>query len=418
MKKNVYTSSSCLHLVALLMFVFCFGSSARANNDPPLGKVPDILFWNADDGGALDQEEFSGATIHATFRGSESEPKVVMFYPSIANDKIDTAVKKLISSRVDEFYSGIEKEKTESSDTSQINFSKYIISSNYKVSFPTNKTVAIEFSFGLKFGGRAFRHTNNFVFSTDSGDQLEFKDLFDKPQVALKILSEWSRATLPKKLPIVNMDDITSGTAPKEENFSNYRVAPKGLFVQFGRYQVGPGAVGSPEIFIPLKKLENAGPSRSVWDKPDLQKIALSIPLKTPLPGSVLVKKEHSTFQVPIGDGITFPCNQGSYYNEQCIFILPMFTLHTDGKSQEFAFVEGPISNGGVAVLGYLWGIFETDEGFKSTNPLLIGDRYDYKAVNMKGNTILFCGVKTSHYSQDRTDLKFSIVNGVLKKVN
>ena len=41
-----------------------------------------------------------------------------------------------------------------------------------------------------------------------------------------------------------------------------------------------------------------------------------------------------------------------------------------------------------------------------------------YKSVHIKGNTILFTGVKTSHYSQDRTNLKFSIVNGVLKKVN
>ena len=76
------------------------------------------------------------------------------------------------------------------------------------------------------------------------------------------------------------------------------------------------------------------------------------------------------------------------------------------------------MGNGGVAYLGYVWGIYETELGYKSTNPMLIGDRYDYKSVHIKGNTILFTGVKTSHYSQDRTNLKFSIVNGVLKKVN
>ena len=420
MKKFIRPSAYCLKFAALCLLTLCLCTPANADKEAalPPGKVPEELYWIADDGGAMDQEEFEGVTINSIFRGSRSEPKVVMFYPSVGQEKIDAAAKELITASIDVFYRTIEKEKNETTDNSQTDYSKYILSSNYKVTFPTSKVVAIEFSFGIKYGWRSFRHSQNIAFYSKTGEFIEFKNLFDKPQVALKILSDWSKTTLPKKLPIVNMHDITSGTSPKEDNFNNYRIAPKGLFIQFGRYQVGPGAVGSPEIFIPLKKLEGAGPSTSVWDKPDLHKIALSLPLATPLRPSSLVKKEHATFLIPTEDVIQLPCKEGDEYNERCLFICPDFTLHVDKKSDEFAFVEGPMGNGGVAYLGYVWGIYETELGYKSTNPMLIGDRYDYKSVHIKGNTILFTGVKTSHYSQDRTNLKFSIVNGVLKKVN
>ena len=420
MKRFIRPSAYCLRLAALCLLTLCLCTPAKADEEAtlPPGKVPEELDWIADDGGAMDQEEFDGVTINSVFRGSRSEPKVVMFYPSIGQEKIDAEVKNLITASIDVFYDTIEKDKNESPDGSQTDYSKYILSSNYKVTFPTSNVVAIEFTFGVKYGWRSFRHSQNLAFNIKAGEFIEFKNLFEKPQVALKILSDWSKATLPKKLPIVNMHDITSGTAPKEDNFSNYRIAPKGLFIQFGRYQVGPGAVGSPEIFIPLKKLERAGPSPAIWDKPDLRKIALSTPLKTPIPNDYKVSKENTTFLIPLDDVVALSCREGDYTIERCINIAPDFTLHTDATTQEFAFVEGTVAFSSVAVIGYLWGIYATEDGYKSTNFEAIGNYYNYKSVSMKGNTILFKGVQTTRHSPERVNLKFSIVNGVLKKVN
>lgn len=420
MKKCIGFSLSCLQLAALCLLIFCFSATAGAEEGEalPPGKVPEELYWIEDDGGAMDQEEFSGVTIHSVFRGSKSEPKVVMFYPSIGHEKIDTAIRELITAKVEAFFSCIEKDKSEVSDPSLFEPSKYILSSNYRVTFPTSNIVSVEFIFGTKLGWRALTHHNNMVYSRDSGKLLEFNDLFSKPQVALKLLSDWSRAVLPKELNIVNKYDIASGTEPKAANFSNFRVAPKGLHIQFGRYQVGPGAAGSPEIFIPLKKLESAGPSPAIWDKPDLRKIALSTPLKTPIPNDFKVSKENTTFLIPLDDVVALPCREGDYSIERCINIVPDFTLHTDATTQEFAFVEGTVAFSSAAVIGYLWGIYATEGGYKSTNFESIGNYYNYKSVSMKGNTILFKGVQTSRHSPERVDLKFSIVNGVLKKVN
>ena len=81
MKKCIGFSLSCLQLAALCLLIFCFSATAGAEEGEalPPGKVPEELRWPLGDGGAIDQEEFSGVTIHSVFHGSKSEPKVVMF---------------------------------------------------------------------------------------------------------------------------------------------------------------------------------------------------------------------------------------------------------------------------------------------------------------------------------------------------
>ena len=423
MKKCITSAAFCLQLATLCLLTVCIcipclhDIASAADEEPlPPGKVPEDLRWPLSDGGAMDQEEFSGVTIHSVFHGSKTEPKVVMFYPGIGHDKIDKAMQDMTNTSIDQFYSYVEKEKAEVVLLVE-DFSKFIVSSNYRVTFPTSKTVAITFYTGWQQGARASRYTINCVYSLETGKRLEFKDLFEKPQVAFKLLTEWSRAMLQKTVPGISKKELLD-TEINEYSYTNFRVAPNGFYIPFHPNLTGPVMVQAPEIFIPLKKFESAGPSPAIWDKPDLRKIALSTPLKTPIPYDSEVRKEHATFLIPLDDVVTLPCREGDYYNERCMFIAPDFTLHTDANSQEFAFVEGPFSYGGVAVVGYLWGIYATEEGYKSTNFIRIGDRYDYKSVSMKGNTILFKGVKTSHYGPERTDLKFSIINGVLKKVN
>ena len=95
MKRFIRPSAYCLRLAALCLLTLCLCTPARADEEAtlPPGKVPEELDWIADDGGAMDQEEFDGVTINSVFRGSRSEPKVVMFYPSVGQEKIDAAVK-------------------------------------------------------------------------------------------------------------------------------------------------------------------------------------------------------------------------------------------------------------------------------------------------------------------------------------
>ena len=135
MKRLIRPSAYCLQFVALCLLTLCLCTPANADEEAalPPGKVPEELYWIADDGGAMDQEEFEGVTINSIFRGSRSEPKVVMFYPSVGQEKINAAVKELITASIDVFYRTIEKEKNETTDNSQTDYSKYILSSNYKV---------------------------------------------------------------------------------------------------------------------------------------------------------------------------------------------------------------------------------------------------------------------------------------------
>ena len=55
------------------------------------------------------------------------------------------------------------------------------------------------------------------------------------------------------------------GTEPKEGNFANWSIAPTGLKITFGEYQVGPGCIGIIDITIPVSDLQ---PSlrNNIWE--------------------------------------------------------------------------------------------------------------------------------------------------------
>ena len=208
------------------------------------------------------------------------------------------------------------------------------------VTFPTSKTVVITFYTGWQAGARATRYSFNCVYSLETGKRLAFKDLFEKPKVAFKLLTEWSRAMLQKAKLGISKQELLDVTEITEYSPVNFRVAPNGFFIPFRPNLVGPDPFKVPDVFIPLKTFESAGPSPAIWDKPDLRKIALSTPLKTPIPNDYKVSKENTTFLIPLDDVVALDCREGDYTIERCINIAPDFTLHTDATTQEFAFVK------------------------------------------------------------------------------
>lgn len=405
-------------LLACAMAVFlCLASDAMASKQRP-GKVPEGLQGNADDGGAIDQKEFSGVTIQSIFRGSSTEPKVVMFYPKTGNDEIDANILTFIKAHLNAF----DEMKTGSiisggADNSLESFAKWIISSNYTVTYPSKNIISITFQVRVKDNRRPGEINATLNYDRHSGQHIMLNDLFDNPKLGLQLLSEWSRQALPKMLPVANNGDITEGTRPEEKNFSNFSIVPSGIVIHFMRNQVGPGVVGSPDLLVPLKALAEAGPRASVWDTyVDLRKVALSIPLQTPLPADYTVSEEYATFHVPNGD-LVLPGKIYGEYVEKCIYLIGPFMLHTDGKSEKYAFIEGHATYGGTGFLGYVWGIYPSSNGFKSTPPVVIGDRYSYTGVKIKDNMIIFTGVST-HYISEVKDVKLRIVNGSLQKTD
>jgi hypothetical protein len=74
----------------------------------------------------------------------------------------------------------------------------------------------------------------------------------------LKRLSDVSRAQLTKTLgEDVNTEYLNQGTTPEEANFENFTITGDALVLIFPPYQVGPYALGTQTVSIPLVELKD-----------------------------------------------------------------------------------------------------------------------------------------------------------------
>lgn len=132
-------------------------------------------------------------------------------------------------------------------------------------------------SFVLVYGaftGGAHGYENRISFNYDIKNKkiLTLKDIFNNSNY-LKYLSDESRKILKEQYATVNeedrkgfsneddikayeegiMENIISGTEPKEENFSVFTFKKDKVKIYFSQYQVGPYVMGMPEIEIGIR---------------------------------------------------------------------------------------------------------------------------------------------------------------------
>jgi len=95
-----------------------------------------------------------------------------------------------------------------------------------------------------------------FTFDTATGAALSLGDLFIPGAKYLDQLSTIARAKLPGIIgQYTDTDYIKTGTELKDENFQNFIIDKATLNILFEPYQVGPYAIGSQTLPIPLADL-------------------------------------------------------------------------------------------------------------------------------------------------------------------
>jgi hypothetical protein len=102
-----------------------------------------------------------------------------------------------------------------------------------------------------------------FAFDTSTGARLGLKDLFAPGTDYLGQLSKIARAKLPAiiaareevDVSAIDMQMLTDGTAPTEDNFSAFYLDGADLVVIFQNYQIGPYVLGSTEFHVPIGQL-------------------------------------------------------------------------------------------------------------------------------------------------------------------
>ena len=400
--------------------------------------------WRSGYALAEDQPDYPGITAHFINRVAKDGGVITMYYPETGNAAVDKTVLAVITKELNNF------ERDTGVPSPDETRPERAISSNYIIHRPSTTSLGVEFTL-CESDGKGFCHKHNLNFSLVDGRLLALEDMFDNPKLALKLMSDWTRRTLPKEVPnLWSKDLLNEATAPTAKNFYHLLATSKGLRIVFDIGQVGPMAVGDPELTMPLAKLAQAGPKPEVWGqqegtrKTDAPKAAgtppkpadaapkpadaapnglphpagLSTPLQTPLLEKMQVSPEHATFLAPAGgSGLNFACVDAGVSIDRCIYVAPEFISLAENANSDFAFVQGQVSHG-AAEGTYVWGLYRTGSGFGSTPPEFVCERCKPGKVIIKKDVITFSKIKQSPFDAQTVDLRFRIADGKLKKIN
>lgn len=140
---------------------------------------------------------------------------------------------------------------------------------SYSISRPSDAAISITFEIwnytGASQGNLDILTLN---YSLLTGQRLAFMDLFEKPETALALMSDWSRRELAPRLGATTRPAVLeAGTAPLVENFSSLTLTPEGICINFQPYQVAPWAAGVQKVEMPLEALLPAGPLLALWGR-------------------------------------------------------------------------------------------------------------------------------------------------------
>lgn len=124
---------------------------------------------------------------------------------------------------------------------------------------PAPHTVSYIFTiYADTLGAHGNMFFKTFPFDSSAGELLSLGDLFASRTPYLEMLSTMSRALLPDVIgEAADARMIASGTAPEEENFSNFFLDNQNLVLLFPPYQVAPYAAGPQTLRIPLSDLSS-----------------------------------------------------------------------------------------------------------------------------------------------------------------
>ncbi len=140
---------------------------------------------------------------------------------------------------------------------------------SYSISRPSDAAVSITFEIwnytGASHGNLDILTLN---YSLLTGQRLAFMDLFEKPETALELMSDWSRKELGPRLGASTRSRmLEAGTAPLVENFSSLTLTPQGVCINFQPFQVAPWAAGVQKVEMPLEALLPAAPLLALWGR-------------------------------------------------------------------------------------------------------------------------------------------------------
>ncbi len=203
-------------------------------------------------------------------------------YPSFGNKMVDQDIREWVTDIADAFAfnSGLGALPVEDEAAGRLldspagadvsyNVAPFELWGAYRISRPSAAAVSIAFEIWNYTGnpeGNLDIITLNYSLLT--GQRLSLVDIFEKPDIALKLMSSWSRKVLDSRLGSARRARmLTEGTEPLPENFSSLTLTPEGICINFQPWQVAPKDAGIQRVTMPLEELLPSSPLLALWGR-------------------------------------------------------------------------------------------------------------------------------------------------------
>lgn len=239
----------------------------------PLLLIPLILFFIAAGIGCTESAEESGRSGHAAFADIPlNRSDSTKFYkfdirlPRIirTNSVLRDTLTKLADAHQENFLSGAANDTMPDSYAHPWEMQLYVTIEDSTTQFITLLGKGYTYTGGAH--GMPFYITMN--YDQEKQKFISLNDLF-ADSTGLDPISKYIRRNLAQKLmtfrgaPVqgnASVDQflreqgswLKDGTAPIFSNYQNFLLQPKGIRFIFGAYQVGPYAIGTPEVEVPI----------------------------------------------------------------------------------------------------------------------------------------------------------------------
>lgn len=188
--------------------------------------------------------------IHSVIE-EEDYQTIAVHYPVTGYEKVDSTLSAFASNSIELF-----KQETANTYRNHEDNWPYELHIDYEIVFKTSRHLSILFRESKYLGGPQPDSTiYTFNFNLEEGKELALKDLFKRSSTYLEIISKYvydqiiENNVLGLKL---ERYWVIQGTAALESNYKHFLFTENGIIIVLEKNQVGPAAIGEPQIVIPF----------------------------------------------------------------------------------------------------------------------------------------------------------------------
>lgn len=173
-------------------------------------------------------------------------------------DKFNAEAKRLVTKEIEDFKQG--EGELAGEDLPAGSDSNSFLEISYDVIYAKDDLISV--AFGISTYSRGAAHPNHYTrvinYDLKSGSPLKLADLFQSGSDYLEKISAYATDDLKRQAAALDAppDMIDEGAGPNSDNYQNWNITKKGIYVTFDPYQVASYAEGPKYVIVPYSSLK------------------------------------------------------------------------------------------------------------------------------------------------------------------